>query len=129
MNRSAGGAQEDRRWPRRLYGEGCEPDPRFSLANERTFLAWIRTALALIALGAALHTIGPALDSGGLGRVYAVGAAALGLACAAESFRRWYVNERSLREQRPLGGARAYLVLTVILMVVGVTVVGAVALW
>ena len=26
-------------------------DPRFSLANERTYLAWIRTALALVAVG------------------------------------------------------------------------------
>ena len=27
------------------------PDPRFSLANERTYLAWIRTSLALVAVG------------------------------------------------------------------------------
>ena len=37
------------RWPRWVYGGGAEPDPRFSFANERTFLAWIRTALALLA--------------------------------------------------------------------------------
>ena len=30
---------------------GEEPDPRFTFANERTFLAWSRTALALIAAG------------------------------------------------------------------------------
>ena len=29
--------------------EGQEPDYRFSLANERTYLAWIRTALAVLA--------------------------------------------------------------------------------
>lgn len=29
--------------------EGDTPDYRFSLANERTFLAWIRTALAFLA--------------------------------------------------------------------------------
>ena len=28
---------------------GSEPDYRFTLANERTFLAWIRTALAILA--------------------------------------------------------------------------------
>ena len=31
------------------WQRGARPDYRFSLANERTFLAWIRTALALIA--------------------------------------------------------------------------------
>jgi putative membrane protein len=34
--------------------QGREPDYRFTLANERTFLAWIRTALALLAGGALL---------------------------------------------------------------------------
>lgn len=117
---------DDRRWPRALYGTGEEPDPRFSLANERTFLAWIRTALALIALGAALHTIGPVLDVGNLGRGYAVGSAVLGSVCAAESFRRWYVNERALRSHRPLGGSRGSFVLTLILVLVGVAVAGSV---
>jgi uncharacterized membrane protein YidH (DUF202 family) len=37
--------------------EGSEPDPRFTLANERTFLAWIRTALALTAGGVALEAL------------------------------------------------------------------------
>jgi putative membrane protein len=30
---------------------GEAPDYRFSLANERTFLAWIRTALGFLAAG------------------------------------------------------------------------------
>ncbi|NNA69385.1 DUF202 domain-containing protein [Pseudomonas gessardii] len=37
--------------------DGCEPDPRFTLANERTFLAWIRTAIALLASGIALDAL------------------------------------------------------------------------
>jgi len=45
------------RFPARLYREGSEPDPRFSLANERTFLAWLRTALALLAAGVALEAL------------------------------------------------------------------------
>jgi len=32
-------------------------DPRFTLANERTFLAWIRTALGMLAGAAALDAI------------------------------------------------------------------------
>ena len=38
-------------WQHRLLAGGVEPDPRFTLANERTFLAWVRTALALLAGG------------------------------------------------------------------------------
>ena len=45
------------RQPRWVYDEGDEPDPRFSLANERTFLAWVRTALAMLAGGVALHAL------------------------------------------------------------------------
>ena len=33
----------DQRKPASVYGQGDEPDPRFSLANERTALAWQRT--------------------------------------------------------------------------------------
>ncbi|GAB14727.1 hypothetical protein ARGLB_075_00090 [Arthrobacter globiformis NBRC 12137] len=39
----------------RILGGGNEPDPRFTLANERTFLAWIRTSLALLAGGVAVE--------------------------------------------------------------------------
>jgi putative membrane protein len=46
-----------RRWPRRVFDHGDEPDPRFSLANERTFLAGIRTSLALLAAGVALEAL------------------------------------------------------------------------
>lgn len=37
-----------------------QPDARFTLANERTFLAWLRTSLALLAGGVAVHA--PAVD-------------------------------------------------------------------
>ncbi|MGH3722963.1 MAG: YidH family protein [Mycobacterium sp.] len=36
-----------------------EPDYRFTLANERTYLAWVRTSLALIASGVALMQFVP----------------------------------------------------------------------
>ena len=45
------------RFPRWVYGVGTEPDARFSLANERTFLAWVRTSLAFSAAGVALEAL------------------------------------------------------------------------
>lgn len=42
-------------WTPHWRREGCEPDYRFSLANERTFLAWIRTSIALLASGVVLE--------------------------------------------------------------------------
>ena len=45
------------RWPGWVYDEGEEPDPRFSFANERTFLAWVRTSLGLLAAGVALQAL------------------------------------------------------------------------
>lgn len=113
---------DDRRWPRSLYDVGDEPDPRFSLANERTFLAWVRTALALIALGAALHTLAPELGDEHLARSYSLGSAVLGVLCALEAFRRWYTTERALRAHRPLGGGRAAVALTAVLVLVGAVV-------
>lgn len=46
---------------------GTEPDYRFTLANERTFLAWIRTALALIAGGVAVAQLLPRFRCRGVG--------------------------------------------------------------
>jgi putative membrane protein len=43
--------------PGSVFGRGDEPGPRFSLANERTALAWMRTSLALVGAGVAIISI------------------------------------------------------------------------
>jgi putative membrane protein len=49
-----------RRWfdPGRSDVDSPHPDYRFSLANERTFLAWIRTGLGLMGIGFAVSRFG-----------------------------------------------------------------------
>ena len=90
-----------RRWPGRVFDVGDEPDPRFTLANERTFLAWIRTSLALIAAGVAIeafvHDIPTALR-----RTVAVVLIVTGSVCSTAAFRRWMSSERAMRTGRPL---------------------------
>ena len=38
---------------------GDDPDPRFTLANERTFLSWVTTSLGMLGIGLAVGTIIP----------------------------------------------------------------------
>nr|MBO2503707.1 DUF202 domain-containing protein [Thermoanaerobacterales bacterium] len=66
----------------RTDDEGTEPDYRFTLANERTFLAWIRTALALLAGGLAIAQFLPPLAVPYLREAVAIALMALGAACA-----------------------------------------------
>ncbi|QUH04778.1 DUF202 domain-containing protein [Saccharopolyspora erythraea] len=88
-----------RRWPRRLYEVGDEPDPRFTLANERTFLAWIRTSLALMAAGVGVEALNAvAHEAGGpLRTALAVLLLLGGVACSATAFGRWVATERAMR--------------------------------
>jgi putative membrane protein len=88
-----------------LRDVGEDPDPRFTLANERTFLAWNRTALALIGGGLAAGQLLD-FDSRTARLLVALPPIALGLVLAVVSYRRWEDNERALRlgESLPTGG-------------------------
>jgi inner membrane protein YidH len=75
------------RWAERVLGPdpetvGQDVDPRFSLANERTFLAWIRTALALISIGLAVTQLLPLFDLPGGRRIIGIPLMVLGIVVA-----------------------------------------------
>lgn len=90
-----------RRFPRSVYGVGTEPDARFTLANERTFLAWIRTSLALLAGGVALELLGLPLHPG-LRLAASLVLVAASVLVPVVAWFGWMRTERALRQDRPL---------------------------
>ncbi|WP_168582929.1 YidH family protein [Gephyromycinifex aptenodytis] len=108
-----------RKWPARVYRDGNEPDPRFSLANERTFLAWIRTSLALLVAAAALDVVPLSLPEV-VQQIAAVGLALSGAAAAAQAWFGWARTERALRHGGPLPSNPMTLPLVAVLMAIAV---------
>ena len=91
---------------------GHDVDPRYSLANERTFLAWIRTALGMLAAAAGLLAIDlpwPEFAVQGIASLLAVVAGTS--ACLA--WIRWRHVEEAMAHDRPMPGSRAHVLLAV----------------
>jgi putative membrane protein len=86
----------------KLLGGGCEPDPRFTLANERTFLAWIRTALAFLAGGIAVEAFTADVFVADIRKALAVTLLLLGMVISASACVRWLNVERAMRQRSPL---------------------------
>ena len=117
--------EERSRWPNSVYGVGTEPDPRFSLANERTLLAWIRTALGLVGGGVVIDAVD--LDfADATQRVIAAMLVVLGALAAVGGWLRWASSERSLRMGKPLPGLSLAAVVVAGLVVVCVAVLVAI---
>lgn len=119
----------DRRWPRQVYAVGTEPDPRFTFANERTFLAWIRTALGFLAAGVAIAAV--ARLSGALGlevRAASIVLIVCGLVAGVAAFGRWMRNEKAMRLGHPLPSSPMLLIVTVIVTVVALASLAVVSL-
>lgn len=110
------------RFPRGVYGVGSEPDPRFTLANERTFLAWIRTSLALTGAAVALDAL-KVPDDKTWRTILVVLLALAGLSMPVLSLVRWARAERALRLSRPLPASVAMPVLVLLLVLLGIAVV------
>ncbi len=105
--------------PEEVREEGSTPDYRFSLANERTFLAWVRTALALIGGGFAVDQFLPDLRwAWRVGLALALlGAGAL---CSLRAVNHWTRCERAMRRGEDLPVTRFPALLSVVVAVVAV---------
>lgn len=111
----------------RVLRGGTEPDPRFTLANERTFLAWIRTSLTFLAGGIAIEAFTGDIFDIAVRKFLALVLLVLGMFLSAGAALRWLRVERSMRHKAPLplplivplvavGGAIASGVLVVVVL-------------
>ncbi len=103
---------------------GHDPDYRFSLANERTFLAWIRTALALVGGGLAIHALLPAEGASALRDAAALFLVGFGTFLGGASFVRWARNETAMRHDQSIPASVLPALLSVGVLVVAVLVAG-----
>ena len=101
---------------------GEDPDYRFSLANERTFLAWIRTALALLAGGVLLEQFSTELGPHAVVVVLAVLLGLLAAGLSAMAYFRWRANEMAMRNGDKLPGTLAISLVAGGLLVVAAVV-------
>jgi putative membrane protein len=80
-----------------------EPDPRFTLANERTFLAWNRTALALVAAGLGIVQLLPPFPGVPFGRhIVGIPLIVLGAVIAVAAYWELKRNQTAMRRGEPL---------------------------
>lgn len=108
--------------PERIREEGDTPDYRFSLANERTFLAWLRTALALIGGGFAVDQFLPDLRwAWRIGLALALLVA--GVLCSLRAVNHWVRCERAMRRGEDLPTSRFPALLGLAVAVVALAMV------
>ncbi|ABK74635.1 YidH family protein [Mycolicibacterium smegmatis] len=79
-----------------------EPDYRFTLANERTFLAWQRTSLGLLAAAVAVVQFLPELTIPGLRHVLGMTVGAMAILTSMAGLHRWTQVDRAMRRDQPL---------------------------
>jgi putative membrane protein len=110
------------RFPRGVYDVGREPDPLYSLANERTYLSWLRFAVTLLAGAVAIDRL--LLEHPWIGsEIPALGLVAIAFGTCGLGVRRWLVTERALRRREPLPGFGAPLLVFLAILLAGVGVI------
>ncbi|SFR12235.1 MULTISPECIES: YidH family protein [unclassified Enterobacter] len=101
---------------------GEAPDYRFSLANERTFLAWIRTALGFLAAGVGLDQLAPDFATPLIRELLALLLCLFAGGLAIYGYLRWLRNERAMRLKEDLPYTRSLLVISTSLVIVAAIV-------
>jgi putative membrane protein len=108
------------RWWRDDPSEGSEPDYRFTLANERTVLAWVRTALGLLAAGVAVRQLVEPFGIAGGRTLLALLGIAASVVLVVGAYARWVRVQRAVRRSEPLPPARLVPVVAAAIAIIAV---------
>jgi putative membrane protein len=115
--------------------DGTEPDPRFTFANERTFLAWSRTALALVVAGLGIVQLLPPFPGVPVGRhLLGVPLIVFGAIVAVTAYIEWARSQRAMRHGQPLPRSVMPLIMAVVVAIMAVVsavvvLISALRLW
>ncbi|WP_442966181.1 YidH family protein [Psychromonas sp. L1A2] len=102
---------------------GEAPDYRFSLANERTYLAWIRTALALLAGAVALDQFTPDLGNLLIRHFLSAFLCLCSGVLSIFAYRRWASNEASMRNKEELNYTSFIQIMSVLICLFSLIVI------
>lgn len=101
---------------------GEAPDYRFSLANERTFLAWIRTALGFLAAGVGLDQLAPDLATPHIRATISLLLCLFAAMLAVCGYIRWLRNEKAMRLREDLPYTRSLQMISLMVALISVAV-------
>ncbi|MCW2781025.1 MAG: hypothetical protein JWR35_1474 [Marmoricola sp.] len=94
--------------------EQTDPDVRFSLANERTLLAYQRTSIGLIA---AAITVAHFFGDGAIVVTLSLGLLVAGAIAGVGGYLRFRAVDEAIREGRPMPGSMSPHVLSIVIVV------------
>lgn len=104
----------------KMLRQGEAPDYRFTLANERTFLAWIRTALGFLVAGVALEQLPGNFPVPFIGEGLSILLVIVAGIIACHGYFRWLANERAMRLKQDLGYTSALKVLAILMVLMSI---------
>ena len=110
-----------REWRPKAFREGDDPDPRFTLANERTYLAWVRTSLGLIAGAVGLEAFGSKVVEPGVHTALVVSLLVGAILLIIFALVRWMAVESAMRNGRSLPVPTIAAVLGCLIVGAGIT--------
>ncbi|MEL0637466.1 MULTISPECIES: YidH family protein [Marinomonas] len=102
---------------------GKAPDYRFTLANERTFLAWIRTALAFLAASIGIDQLAPNIAPELYREILVLVLSLFSAVLSFYAYRRWSDNEKAMRQDAELKYTRVLAVISFVMIAVIIFIV------